>query len=611
MSKELNKKYLKTLVWISLIAGVIIIVASIAFFLFQEKLINFVISNSDLSNSMHYRKVARLASLPFELLFSGIIFILISLIILKKDKVNKFFKRFFRKYNHDKIFYFLFVLIIIFNILFGWFLLTHERIEGQDEGFHINNAKMVYQGKLPYIDFIYYKGPLFVYLEGIPLLIFGFNIMGERIAALLLKFVLLALVYIITKKLAGKWYGLLAVFLMTMHFSAMTSFTTIDTAGTITPIFILLSIYTLTTKINLYLKSILATLFLCISIATRIMVGPIALLLLGYFFFKNKKMVLPSLITGIIFILTVYVPFFVMNAKRAFYGMLGVGFARTVDFPVNQQINYFFGVIDPSTFLGNIIDKAVNLVFLFLHNWIIFAIIFIIFFTTLKYKKIIQKDKLLVFLLISFILLMIIILIPSPASFVYSFQFMPIGFIIASVFFYRFITKIKIKKSYYLVIVLILLILISPIIQYPRFKFEYRDGRVVNVISDLHRASDFVKEQIKSEDYIMGFEVPIIVEANGRVLPGLERGYFTYFPNLSKEEAEELGAINTEIYISYLKEKKAKILIMSERKTKDVLNLLPEDEKKAIYIAISDNYHLIKEFKQVSDWGDLYVYSAK
>ena len=73
----------------------------------------------------------------------------------------------------------------------------------------------------------------------------------------------------------------------------------------------------------------------------------------------------------------------------------------------------------------------------------------------------------------------------------------------------------------------------------------------------------------------------------------------------------ELGTINTEIYVNYLNEKKAKILVMSKRKTHDVLDLLPEDEREIIYNSISNNYNLLKTFKQVSDWGNVDVYIAK
>jgi len=573
------------------ILGIIIllVVGSLVFFALKDTFIKYVIQNADKTNSMFERKIARINTIPIELLFSSLIFLFIYCVIDNKDRIKRWVKRL----NNKKVFTIVFSILVIFNLIFGIYLIFHHRIS-TDEAVQIYAAKsVVLEHKMLYKDFAYFKQPFLPVLMGVPLLFLGFSIVGERVLALLLKLVFLGLIYLVTTKIAKtKWAGLLAIFIATMSFSSMNNFTTIDNAGLIPTILLLLALYSLISM----KETVLTTLLLCTSIATRIFIGPLALLLL--FYYKGKER-LKCFLTGLAFILVVYIPLFLVSGfKRVSFSMFGIGLNRATLILPYREINYFFGIVAASS----IIDKLVNILFIFLHHWLIFLTVGIL---VILYWKKVKKEKLLLFLLASFIILMTIILIPSPTGACYTFQFIPLGIILTSTLFIKYV------KRPYIWVVFVLLILLLPLFQYPRFLYEYRDEKKINTINDLHRMSDIIKQLTKEGDYILGFEIPIIVEANREPLPGLERGSYSFFPYISREEANELGIANIDIYLDYLNNRNASLFIASQRRTIDVLNLLPGGYRKEINEAITNNYIPIGKIANVSDWGDVYIFKRK
>jgi len=83
-------------------------------------------------------------------------------------------------------------------VFFLWIGLT--RFIAPDEGFYLLAARLVMQGQLVYDDFFYPQMPLFPYLYGIWLALFGFTWDQARIFASLLSFLCAALVYFPLKR---------------------------------------------------------------------------------------------------------------------------------------------------------------------------------------------------------------------------------------------------------------------------------------------------------------------------------------------------------------------------------------------------------------------------
>lgn len=605
----------KNLYLFPFIIGTFLIILGIIILIFRKGIISYLITNSDINNSLYLRKIERAIILPYELMISGICFLLTSYMINKFKKVNIFLKRFISRRNMKLFLGIIFLIVISVSI----FLMFFQRIEGQDEGFHINNAKLVYEGKLPYIDFIYYKGPLFPYIEGLLLLLTGFNLYSERFMAIILKIGILLLTFFITKNLTKhKIYGILATSILAFHFSWNVQMAIIDTSAGIPCLFLLLSLYILTWKFNDYLKVFLVTTLFCISIATRLFIGPAIIFLILYFFGLKKqwKMAFISIFTSIIFILIVYVPFLVKDFSKTFFGMIGGHISRSAIFLSELSTNYFIFTIKHGSFFSNLIDKLFNFFLGFLHNFVVYIIIlismiFIIYKNKNKGLKIIIKEKLFfLFFAIYFMIMVVSSAIITPGSLSYSLTFLPLGVIIA-VKGISIIIKKDTTKFINVFLIIILLTISVSLLQFPRFKLDFNsEGSLRLPISEVKEVAKIVNENTLDGSKIITFEIPVAVEAKRDVLHGLERGYFGFFL-FDTNKTKELNAINPEIYISYLKEKKASAVVMSQRKTWDFLELIPKEDKDNIKNALFDNYYLAKTFDEVTDWGKVEVYLPK
>jgi len=609
-----------------LITGGVFFIISFALFVsslfvinYDDELKDFVVDNSDTNNSMYLRKINRVDTLFIELFFGSIISGIVAFLFFNKENVKKKINN-NRSIDYDLLFNVLFASLIVFNILFGVIMLTHHRIDGQDEGFFINNAKMISEGKVPMIDFVSYKGVLFGYIHAFLLLFTGFSIIGSRIVCLILKIVLLLLVYKLTMKITiNKWFGIVAMLLLTTQFSLMANFSTYHTTSVFLAVILLSVFYVFTLDIKPVNASIISTLLLCVAIANRILIVPLIILLL-IFFFSNygynswKKTVLSSLITGFIFVLVVYLPFFIMNFKRAWYGIIGWYGIRTDYTTLIGNTNFFFFNADLSTRWGVFIDKLSTIVLLLLHHWLILGIIIIFVILIIKNTKSNNVKtpyvKLIPFMLTSFMVLVIISLYPTPSGIGYIYPFIPLG-IVVSLSLVNAYYKLMKQPAVFALLIIVLLSLLSPITQYPRFMLEYRGDDSINVIDDLHRVTGWLNAQSIYDEYIMGFEIPLIVESNNKVVSGFERGTWGYYPEMSTEQALELGVLNNRLYINNLKYGDAKVLIVSDGYTKSMWRLLDNNTRKDISDTINDTYYYLGHFEQVSDWGNVEVYVRK
>src|SRR3990172_3549695 len=153
MAKD-KKDRLKIFTWLFLFAAIAFIIGVIALFAYKQALLDIVIKDADLSNSIYMRKVVRIVSAPYEFLGAGIAFGLISYLIWKRKRAEEWIEKTRAKYTNKQIAVIgavLFAVLLMINLAIGLYFMNHVRIEGQDEGFHINNAKLVYEGKIPFI----------------------------------------------------------------------------------------------------------------------------------------------------------------------------------------------------------------------------------------------------------------------------------------------------------------------------------------------------------------------------------------------------------------------------------------------------------------------------
>jgi|TARA_B100000315_G_C14595085_1_gene598455 hypothetical protein len=555
--------------------------------------------------------MARVATLPYELLISGFILLAVSYIIGNFNRVSKLFS----SMSSKKKALFSFGLVMFLVVVIGTFLLFFQRIEGQDEGIHINSAKLAYEGQMPYVDFIYLKDPLFTYVAGFPLLFLGFDLYGGRIAALLIKLLMFYLVFSVTKRLTkSEWYGVLATSLLAFHLMYQGSTATLDTSSTIPVLFLLFGLHSLTWKIPNSKKAIASTLLFSASIATRAFAAPAILFLLWYLWKLKSgiKNLLLSLITGIGFLLVVYLPFFAADFQKTFFGFAGAPLTRSAIFPAERTVNYFLFEITQGTLSSAVFDKLFVLSLTIFYNFIIYGTIAITAFALFRSGRVkwSSEDRKMYILLFGVFVAITAVssLVPTPASYSYSLSFLPLGAIVASVGLKHLLHNYPREKLLAIAGVLIILTVSFSLLQYPRFRLDYsEDGSLRFPVNEVSEVADFVRLNTAEESKIITFEIPIALEADRAVIHGFERGYFGFFL-FDSDKARSVNGMNSEIYAEHLESRDASAVVMSQRKTDKFFELIPLEDSALIMEALSENYYLAKTFDQVTDWGSVRVY---
>ncbi len=174
--------------------------------------------------------------------------------------------------------------ILIFQCLIFVPVATVRPIDG-DEGFYLLAAKLVFQGKQPYTDFFYPQMPLFPYVYGLWMWLFGFSWYAARLLSALLAVGTGLLLYQYVVRLTSKRHlGLLAVGLYALSSLLLGQYTAAKTYSL--SVFLLMSaVVLLPGKSNSHrqLRYILSGLLLGLAVDTRLFflaVVPVFLLVL-------------------------------------------------------------------------------------------------------------------------------------------------------------------------------------------------------------------------------------------------------------------------------------------------------------------------------------------
>jgi hypothetical protein len=371
-------------------------------------------------------------------------------------------------------------IILLSTLIFSFLFLTFysmTRLFDSDEFEHIHSSWMVYQGKIPYIDFFEHHNPLMWYCFSFIIIIFGETINTIFIARLFIlfcEFGIFALVYLICKNMGVKRkYCIIGILLLIFSYTYLVKSVEFrpDVVQTLTSLFSLYFIFKFidSKKIS---NIIYAGLFLSIS-----------------FLFLQKAL---FFILGIIFSL------FYLFLKGKIYLKEIIIFGIFLLIPIALFLFYFFlnGALDDYFFLNftlnsnylNIVSFFSNIKY-FLFDWIVFFIGTISIFYFLKKKDVVKNILLSICIFSMFFSLFFVKVVYTQ----YFMTIIPI-LIISEVSFMQKFDILKSKK----LLLLFLGILIIPTLIIVCLRFENSLNTLIHQIS----ISKFVLENTKSGDFV-------------------------------------------------------------------------------------------------------------
>jgi hypothetical protein len=247
-----------------------------------------------------------------------------------------------------------FVLLSLIHVFMGRSFL--------DSGFYLYAAKLVYQGQVPYRDFFFVQPPVYPYVYGLPLKIFGPSILAGRLTSLVLGLLTLCLAVRLARKIGGRKAGFITAGLL--GFNAFLAYN-----------FSVAKLYALTGLLltaamllfHRYLEKgrgiVLPSLLLALTTGTRIALLPLAALLFLLILLHERKLnrtVWSAVIAYGAGTAAIYLPFvFLSSLDVLFYHLAGIHAGADAAGP------YHFGLANKILVMSKLVRDNFFFCFLF------------------------------------------------------------------------------------------------------------------------------------------------------------------------------------------------------------------------------------------------------
>lgn len=478
------------------------------------------------------------------------------------------------------------------------------------EGGYVYVSHLVFQGKLPYVDFAFNQPPLYPYILGLPLYFLGFSVYHGRLCSLVFSF----LVFILCLRLAKKLGGPIAVW-VTAGLLAFNSFQiysyTITKMYALSGLVLILAIYVLYTSIKKPWRYCLAIAILTIGIGIRLTQLPALLIILAGIIileWRNKKNFIYPMITFIGMGLLIFLPFAMPGWEQFYYNIIGH----------NLDIN-FGGITKGLTVKLRVINELVRYYF--------FSLLLLAFIISYRLVKMSPRPSLKEWVLrclprqragsgSEYLLMLWLVVIIMTGSHVlakfpqtsYQTTIFPllallIGVSLSGI--YNGLSSVgPIRAGLNMAFVAGCIL---TVLSYGRTSLAPTDNRHSPMF--IKEAVSFVRAHTRPGDQIISCDTPLIaVEAQRELLPGF--AWNEYYPEWSIDRAKKMVVVNNEILQNYLAIKAARAVIISDASFTlsfpSFRPLGPQKRAKVIKM-IQTYYYLAKAFPNIYN-SDLKTY---
>ncbi len=441
--------------------------------------------------------------------------------------------------------YSIYVLIFFaFNSLFLLFT-SHVNV---DENFYTYCAKLVWEGFIPYVDFFFTQSPVLLYVYGLPLLIFGNNLLNSRIITFVFLFITAFLIIKIGKNVEFEMAGIYTVLAMSIAWWILYNLI-ITKTYTLTLFFIVLGLYIYSTDMKESWKYTISIVFMGLAGGVRLNIAALPIFLSCWIAIKewNKtskmdllKNLIKYLMISAITLIIIYGPIFLIDflesgsLNRSLYNLIGVHSNR------NLTLNIGLGIFGRIVLIFDAL-----LQYLVISIFIIFLPIFLFFALVIKNDiKTIFRNYEVIFLIFLTQLVVIGVYMMLATLFAeYITSILPITILVVFIGLIKFFrygrfrfTNFKLFQKNYQKFIFIGLICVIPLTTLPQInQFVIpRAGRpfseriLINDIKQYQEVSDFIGIASPPWGYIATYECALTTQSDRNLMPGNEMSYFSY-----------------------------------------------------------------------------------
>lgn len=502
--------------------------------------------------------------------------------------------------------------VVIFCLMATMFILVGE--VNEDEGWYLYAGRLVYEGQVPYRDFSYTQTPLLPYIYGTLQKLFGTSLLLGRVATAL--FGLLALLFSMAaaKSLAGKRASIVAGAAIAVN-PFVIYHLTITKTYSLSVMLLACSLFLMFKEGQRGLRCPVAVVLLALATGIRLTVFPVLVLSLIYIGFVARKYFFRSFLASGLALASVFSPFFLLAPHATYFNIVGYHMAR----------------YEPQTVTNMIWGKVMALLeltvkFPFLIPFITLGIVFYVlpksdlFNVRRRGAERGYWPHLLVFS--SFFAIFLVHFIPGGALPEYHVLNFHLAAIFAGWLFHEWNSRLdRDYKKFLLTLMVAGLLMFSflgsqPIhgVMDPRTSYiNLSGGRLP--LAEVSEVAQVIEENTFANDFLFTTHTFLAVEANRKVLPGMEMGIFSFYPNWSTAKAQRYHVINLDIIKDYIRSRRAKIVVITDRdfSHSGIYKPTGSETQKSVQELIEDNYRRLfsmDNFGQFGQAGDaVHVYT--
>ncbi|MDP8247927.1 MAG: hypothetical protein P9M00_07300 [Candidatus Tritonobacter lacicola] len=428
--------------------------------------------------------------------------------------------------------------IFVFAAVMGIAYVVRGRLSG-DEGWYLHASKLVMDGKAPYSDFFFTQAPLLPYIFGPVLRLIGESYYAGRTLCLALLLAGMGMMWKVSRDISGPAGEIVATALVGLNL-----FVIMQACSVMTPalalFFITASVFSLRSSCSPPMRAILSVLFMSMGAMVRLSLLPAVPLLVIYLYLaegKRTSIVVVAIVTAVIALGAMLLPFVYLGGDRFFFGALGFHTSSRLASPalfIRYKLGFIGGCIReylPVVFLGAVMITSLVLRFRRRSGGE--------FITYLK------RNHFPVYLGATAVLVTLshlTITMPWPT---YEVMLLPLMALVIGAWTWSRLSSLNLGRKATLLAVISIIILAC--LAMPLEEYAVDAGGPFSPVEKMFEVCRFIEQNARRPITILTLDAGIAYQGGFDLLPGLEMSEFSYFPTWSRERCGAYNVVNVDI----------------------------------------------------------------
>jgi hypothetical protein len=473
----------------------------------------------------------------------------------------------------------------------------------EDEGWYLYAAKLVYEGQHLYKDFMYTQAPLMPYVYGLPQKLFGESLYLGRFESLFFALLTALSLVLAARRLKGRLSGMFVAAALALSPMVLHHLTMIKTYSLAT-LLISLAILTLTLKTGRIAKAATSCALLCLASGVRLSViatVPVLLLLWLLIDRDGWKPFLAGVIASIIVTSVSFLPSVLPSFTNAWFNMIGF---HTVTYESTSLFSDIYDKVDNFGSLSN------NISLIMVGSAL--ALILFVVYRRKPWLEAMSEQR--VYLQIGAILAALVAAntLPKAMRWDYFIVCVPCLVVLSGCAVTKLWETAYGRRSRSVILATVGSFLLLNAIG-GNHNLDIRGLHLP--ISEAEQVARFIDQHVAVQDSIFTMHSFIAIQARRNLLPGLEMGVFSYYPEWDTETANRYGVINDDIAREYVSDERAAAVLFTPedfRRNSTLKTLDPDERRKnaeQMLQLIKSRYYLATTVPAFGQWKEtLWVY---